>query len=130
VAFERFCEACSAPALRQRNLDRLPAACIVTNQLSATDSGGGGALLPDVLEQRLGTVQSKGCSRIPASLNEFIDRYAVLDEDYEKALDEGRRFWVLRSDWTPTPWSGRYLVVVESMAMERPAWSPAPATRR
>ena len=40
-------------------------------QMHATD--------PDHLEQRLGTAQSKGCIRIPASLNEFIDRHGVLD---------------------------------------------------
>ena len=33
-------------------------------QMHATD--------PDQLERRLGTAQSKGCIRIPASLNEFI----------------------------------------------------------
>ena len=37
---------------------------------------------PDYLEQRLGIAQSKGCIRIPAKLNDFIDRHALLDEDY------------------------------------------------
>jgi hypothetical protein len=75
-------------------------------QMHATD--------PDRLEQRLGTAQSKGCVRIPASLNEFLDRHAVLDEDYEAKMAQGRHFWVLRADRSPTPWSGRYLVVVDS----------------
>jgi len=75
-------------------------------QMHATD--------PDRLEPRLGTAQSKGCIRIPASLNEFLDRWAILDEDYEQEMNEGRRFWVLRADRAPTPWSGRYLVVVDS----------------
>ena len=57
---------------------------------------------PDRLEQLLGTAQSKGCIRIPASLNEFIDRHGALDEDYQEKTDEGRRFWVLRGDRTPT----------------------------
>jgi hypothetical protein len=75
-------------------------------QMHATD--------PDRLEQRLGTAQSKGCIRIPASLNAFIDRFAILDEDYEERIAEGRHFWVLPADRSPTPWSGRYLVVVDS----------------
>ena len=84
-------------------------------QMHATD--------PDYLEQRLGTAQSKGCIRIPAALNEFIDRYGVLDEDYQEETDAGRRLWVLRGDRIPTPWAGRYLVVVDSMSSERPDWS-------
>lgn len=75
-------------------------------QMHATD--------PDRLERRLGTAQSKGCIRIPASLNAFLDRFAVLDEEYEEKMAQGRRFWVMRADRTPTPWSGRYLVVIDS----------------
>ena len=82
-----------------------------------------------LLEPRLGTAQSKGCIRIPASLNEFIDRYGILDADYEQAIAAGQTFWVLRRDRMPTPWSGRYLVVVESALKTRPAWSPLPAQR-
>ncbi|HEU0202042.1 MAG TPA: murein L,D-transpeptidase [Burkholderiaceae bacterium] len=82
---------------------------------------------PQLLEPRLGTVQSKGCIRIPATLNDFIDRYGILDADYEQALAAGRTFWVLRPDRTPTPWSGRYLVVVDSTRKTRPPWSPLPA---
>ena len=92
---------------------------VIRLQMHATD--------PDRLEQRLGTAQSKGCIRIPASLNEFIDRHGALDEDYQEKTDEGRRFWVLRGDRTPTPWSGSYLVVVDSMSNERPDWPAPPA---
>jgi len=87
-------------------------------QMHATD--------PDLLERRLGSAQSKGCVRISAAMNEFMDRLGVLDQDYEEELEAGRRFWVLRPDRTPTPWSGRYLVVIDSGATARPAWSPAP----
>ena len=97
------------------------AVSVMRLQMHATD--------PDHLEQRLGTAQSKGCNRIPASLNEFIDRHGVLDEDYLRETDDGRPFWVLRADRTPTPWSGRYLVVVDSMSSERPGWLPQPPTR-
>jgi hypothetical protein len=91
-------------------------------QMHATD--------PDRLEQRLGTAQSKGCIRISASLNDFIDRFGVLDGDYEAALAQGRRMWVLRSDRTPTAWSGRTLVVVDSRARERPGWASTRASAK
>jgi hypothetical protein len=75
-------------------------------QVHATD--------PDALEPRLGFAASKGCIPISESLNQFLDRYGVLDADYDAALERGAHLWVLRKDRTPTPWSGRYLVVVES----------------
>lgn len=87
-------------------------------QLHSTD--------PDILEPRLGSIQSKGCIRIPATLNTFIDHYGILDKEYEREMANGRTFWVLSPDREPTPWSGRYLVVVDSMRQERPSWSPSP----
>ena len=78
----------------------------------------------DLLEQRLGTAQSEGCVRMPAELNEFIDRHGILDQDYEAVVAVGERPWVLRTDRMATPWSGRYLVVVESDATIRPDWAP------
>lgn len=45
-------------------------------QMHATD--------PDLLERRLGSAQSKGCIRIPASLNRLIDCYGVLDAEYKR----------------------------------------------
>lgn len=93
-------------------------------QMHATD--------PDRLEPRLGQPASKGCVRIPATMNAFIDRRGVLDADYEAALAQGRSLWVLRPDREPTPWSGRYLVIVDTQRSERPDWArpaalPAPA---
>jgi hypothetical protein len=87
-------------------------------QMHATD--------PDRLERKLGTRQSKGCIRIPATLNTFIDHYGILDGDYEKAMDSGVTFWVLSRRREPTPWSGKFLVVVDTQRTERPAWSPLP----
>lgn len=75
-------------------------------QMHATD--------PDILERRLGTPQSKGCIRIPGKLNQFFDRHGILDADYQRAVNEGNRPWVLRPDWSPTPWAGRYLVIIDS----------------
>jgi hypothetical protein len=81
---------------------------------------------PDYLEQYMGVPMSKGCIRIPDTLNIFMDRYGLLDADYEQALGSGEKFWVLRQDRSPTPWSGRYLVIVDSGNTERPVWSPVP----
>ena len=83
-------------------------------QLHATD--------PDVLEPRLGSAASKGCIRVSASLNEVLDKYGLLDADYEAAIERGVQLWVLRKERMPTPWSGRYLVVVESERARRPPW--------
>jgi hypothetical protein len=90
-------------------------------QVHATD--------PDLLEPWLGEPRSKGCIRIPAGLNRLLDRYGLLDADYEEALARGARLWVLAPDRTPTPWSGRYLVVVDSQRAARPPWSPPPRAR-
>jgi hypothetical protein len=84
-------------------------------QMHATD--------PTYLEPRLGTIQSKGCVRIPASLNRFIDHYGLLDADYEEAMREGAHFWMLDPYRQSTPWSGRYLIVVDSGSSERPTWT-------
>jgi hypothetical protein len=84
-------------------------------QMHATD--------PDFLAQRLGTPQSEGCIRIPASLNIFIDHYAILDGDYEEALATGRTFWVLSHEREPTRWPGKFLVVVDTERTARPAWA-------
>ncbi len=78
------------------------------------------------LEPRLGQRASKGCIRIPATLNALLDRHAVLDAAYDEALAAGRTLWVLRSDRVPSPAAGRWLVVVDSGRSARPAWSPAP----
>jgi hypothetical protein len=91
-------------------------------QVHATD--------PRLLEPRLGQRESKGCIRIPAALNDFIDRYALLDADYAAAEAAGRRLWVLRPDRQPAPWPGRWLVVVDSLRVARPDWSPWPGAHR
>jgi hypothetical protein len=75
-------------------------------QMHATD--------PGRLERRLGERQSKGCVRIPATLNVFLDRHGILDADYRRAAAEGRRPVVLRPDWNPSRWAGRHLVVVDT----------------
>ncbi len=90
-------------------------------QMHATD--------PDRLEPLLGIRHSKGCVRIPASLNEFLDHYGILDAEYAALIDSGKSLWVLKSDRQIMPWAGRYIVVVDSQHKSRPARSPAPGSK-
>jgi hypothetical protein len=70
---------------------------------------------PDYLERRLGHSASKGCVRIPAAMNRFLDRHGVLDTDYERAATEDPRFAaLLLPDRVPTPLAGDALVIVDS----------------
>jgi hypothetical protein len=85
---------------------------------------------PDLLEPRLGVRASKGCIRVPAAFNDFLDRYGILDADYAAAMSEGRKFFVMRPEREPTPWPGRYLLVVDTKQTERPSWSPLPPALR
>ena len=90
-------------------------------QMHATD--------PKVLEPRLGRVESEGCIRIPSTLNVFIDNHGVLDADYETALANGEKLWVIKPGRQIVPWPGRYMVIVDSQVTERPAWSPLPGSK-
>lgn len=81
---------------------------------------------PDRLEPRLGTVQSKGCVRIPAALNRLLDQYGLLDADYDAGLRAGQQLWVLSPQRSPVTDAGRYLIVVDTQRSQRPAWSPGP----
>jgi hypothetical protein len=87
-------------------------------QMHATD--------PDALEQRLGSAQSKGCVRIPATLDALLDRFGVLDAAYEERASAGQSPGVLRADREPVEQPGRYLVVVDSARSSRADWSPEP----
>ena len=90
----------------------------------------GGSLLVGASPVSTGLV--KGCIPISAALNRFLDRFGVLDADYEQAArdrsaPEAGKLWVLDPQREPVAGAGRYLVVVESGRSERPDWSPAPA---
>jgi hypothetical protein len=91
---------------------------IMRLQMHATD--------PKLLEPLLGETHSKGCIRIPASLNVFVDRYGLLDLHYLANPEKTVVKWVVRADQKPVPWPGRYLVVIESTRGARPDWAPAP----
>ncbi len=81
---------------------------------------------PELLEPLLGSVQSKGCIRAPATLIRLLDKYGPLDADYEAAARGGEPLWVLAPQRTPVAGAGRYLVIVDSGRRERPAWAPRP----
>ncbi|HKT97754.1 MAG TPA: L,D-transpeptidase [Paraburkholderia sp.] len=90
-------------------------------QMHATD--------PDRLEPLLGIRHSKGCVRIPASLNAFIDHYGIIDAEYQALVDSGKSLWVLHPNREVTPWAGRFIVVIDSERKTRPAWAPAPGSK-
>jgi lipoprotein-anchoring transpeptidase ErfK/SrfK len=70
---------------------------------------------PTYLEQRIGHPASKGCVRIPAAMNRFLDRHGILDADYERAAASDLRFAaLLLPDRIPTPLAGDTLVIVDS----------------
>jgi hypothetical protein len=76
-------------------------------QMHATD--------PSLLESHLGYRHSKGCIRIAASLNEFLDRYGVLDASYDAAAAKrGHPPWVWGPNHIQTPYSGRYVIVLDT----------------
>ena len=91
-------------------------------QLHSTD--------PNKLESKLGLAQSKGCIRIPATLNKFLDHYGVLDADYERMASNKKITKLLSPEREPTPWGGKYLVVVDSRRAQRPDWSPQPTMKK
>ncbi|WP_431273036.1 L,D-transpeptidase [Variovorax ureilyticus] len=81
---------------------------------------------PDSLEHRLGSAQSKGCVRIPATLNTLLDHYGVLDAEYERLVADGQAFWVLKEDRETVADPGRYIVIVDSGLAARAPWTLPP----
>ena len=75
-------------------------------QMHATD--------PQLLEPRLGQRASKGCVRIPESLNRFLDQVGALDHAYDVEADAGRTPWVWHADHERNPYSGRFVVVIDT----------------
>lgn len=69
---------------------------------------------PDFGEPRLGNVDSQGCIRISAKLNDFLDRFGLLDKHYEKNSCTKKVSWVLRKDRQPVEFQGEYLIVGDS----------------
>lgn len=84
---------------------------------------------PVLAEPLLGSVQSEGCIRIPASLNRLIDHFGVLDANYEAARATGQHLWMLNPDQMPITGAGRYLIVVDSLQNSRPDWLTKPLAK-
>jgi hypothetical protein len=82
------------------------------------------------LEPSLGKVQSRGCIRIPATLNKLLDHYGVLDAEYENAINNKKIIQVLDPEREKNPWPGRYMLVVDSRRVTRPDWSPLPIVQK
>jgi hypothetical protein len=79
-----------------------------------------------VLERFLGQAHSKGCIRIPATLDRFLDHHGILDANYERAASLGVHLSVLQPGREPTQDAGRYLVVIDSQRKSRPDWARPP----
>jgi CRP-like cAMP-binding protein len=78
---------------------------------------------PDYLEQGLGRPASKGCIRIPAAMNRFLDRHGILDADYERAAKtDGRFAALLLPDRIPT----RLRETHWSSSIQRTCWRQPP----
>ncbi|KHK01245.1 hypothetical protein NY78_3438 [Desulfovibrio sp. TomC] len=71
---------------------------------------------PDQGEPRLGGPDSKGCVRVSAAANAFLDQHSILDRHYEyiAATEKARDMWLLRPDRRPVSLPGSYLVVGDS----------------
>ena len=82
------------------------------------------------LEQKLGVALSKGCIRIPASLNKLLDHYGILDADYELAANNNKVRKILDPSREATAWPGKYLIIIDSRRVQRPDWSPLPALKK
>jgi len=69
---------------------------------------------PNFGEPRLGNVDSKGCVRISHKLNEFLDKFGILDKEYEENKHKKGIQWLLRKDRCPVKHQGQYLIVGDS----------------
>jgi len=70
-------------------------------------------------ERRLGSACSNGSIVLPASLASFIDDFGLLGGAAPRSASSER---------IPLPYSGRHLLVIDSERIERPDWSPLPAS--
>lgn len=70
-------------------------------QMHATD--------PDSLQKKLGTRQSQGCVRVHELVNNFIDKYGLIDKHFEEIS-----YWALRKDREPVPNAGSFVLVIDT----------------
>lgn len=64
-------------------------------------------------EKRLGRRDSKGCVRIPAKMNRFLDVYGLIDKDYFDHPDSAasKRVLLKKSERKTVRFPGRYLII-------------------
>ncbi len=74
---------------------------------------------PDFGEPRLGARDSKGCVRVSAQFNRFLDERAVLDRHYEAFSKTNPNSWLLRPDRIPVSRPGSFMIIGD--ASEAPA---------
>ncbi len=73
---------------------------------------------PEFGEQRLGTIQSKGCIRVTSRFNKFLDYYGILDREYETST---KAKYVLLANRSPVSFAGKFIVVIDSKEFRKPA---------
>ena len=81
---------------------------------------------PDFGEPRLGSADSKGCVRVSAQFNRFLDIHAILDRRYEEQARTDPSRWLLRADRTPVSHPGSLLIIGDA---SKPANRPETANR-
>lgn len=69
---------------------------------------------PDFGEPRLGQIDSKGCVRVSARINNFLDYFGILDKEYESQSNLKKVAYLLRNDRILISFAGKYLVVGDS----------------
>ena len=74
---------------------------------------------PDFGEQRLGQVDSKGCVRLSAKLNYFLDHYGILDKEYEQSAANKTSGWLLSNDRETVKNPGQFMIVGDSSVAVR-----------
>ena len=72
---------------------------------------------PQFGEPRLGRVDSKGCIRISAQFNRFLDLHGVLDREYERSE---KAKYVLSPHREPVRFAGKFVVVIDSGEFRKP----------
>jgi hypothetical protein len=66
---------------------------------------------PDHGEPRLGGMDSKGCVRVSAGMNRFLDRRSILDRHYERLAAVKPDMWLLAPDRIPVSAPGSFMAV-------------------
>lgn len=76
---------------------------------------------PDQGEPRLGGMDSKGCVRVSANMNRFLDRRSILDRHYERLAAENPGMWLLAPDRSPVSAPGSFMAVGDSSTADSAA---------